>query len=310
MTGSRLVHCAAVAAVVVSTRSPARGGTDPFADAVTSHAGGANPAPGYGDPATVLGAPERFTGEDVFPQVVSTFNPPWGTGEIFSIGAGGHVAVSFDEPVADDPRNPFGIDLLIFGNAGLLDSAYPDGICGGLFADEGGVVEVSADGIAWVTVPGAIVDTMFPSDGWLDAEPYAAAPGAVASRFTRPVDPALGILDFLGLDTTGVRTLYDGSGGGTGIDLAATGLPAICCVRISNPGSPRTTAAMEIDAFADVTPSADVDADGTVGIVDFLALLKSWGACPGAPDPCAADVDRDASVGVTDFLAVLEEWDR
>jgi hypothetical protein len=308
MQASILLRCAAVAAALVA--APARGGADPFADVIISYAPGANAAPGYLVPETALGAPERFTGEDVFPSVVSAFSPPFGTDEIVSIGAGGHLAVSFDVPIADDPRNPFGIDVLIYGNAGFLDEAYPNGICGGLFAEEGGVVEVSVDGVQWVVVPGAVVDTMFPSDGWLDTGPYDTVPGEVPSVFTRPVDPDLGIFDFLGLDTAAVRALYDGSGGGTGIDLASTGLASICCVRISNPGNPRLVPSIEIDALADVTPATDLDGDGAVGIVDFLALLKAWGTCPGAPDPCIADVDRDGAVAVTDFLALLKDWDQ
>ena len=120
----------------------------------------------------------------------------------------------------------------------------------------------------------------------------------------------LDIFDFLGLDTAGVRALYDGSGGGTGIDLASTGLASICCVRVSNPGRPRLVPSIEIDAFVDVTPATDLDGDGAVGIVDFLALLKAWGTCPGAPDPCVADVDRDGAVAVTDFLSLLQDWDQ
>jgi hypothetical protein len=44
------------------------------------------------------------------------------------------------------------------------------------------------------------------------------------------------------------------------------------------------------------------DGDGTVGVVDFLALLAEWGEV-GAP----CDFDGDG-VGVTDFLAMLAQW--
>ncbi len=43
------------------------------------------------------------------------------------------------------------------------------------------------------------------------------------------------------------------------------------------------------------------DGDGTVGIVDFLALLAAW----GGTGPC--DVDGDG-VGITDFLELLGNW--
>lgn len=43
------------------------------------------------------------------------------------------------------------------------------------------------------------------------------------------------------------------------------------------------------------------NSDGTVGIVDFLKLLKHW----GLPSPC--DVDG-GGVGIADFLALLSHW--
>jgi uncharacterized membrane protein YeaQ/YmgE (transglycosylase-associated protein family) len=48
----------------------------------------------------------------------------------------------------------------------------------------------------------------------------------------------------------------------------------------------------------------DIDSDGQVGVVDFLALLEAWGPNPGHP----ADVDGDGNVGVVDFLALLGNW--
>jgi hypothetical protein len=44
------------------------------------------------------------------------------------------------------------------------------------------------------------------------------------------------------------------------------------------------------------------DGVGTVGIVDFLAMLAGW----GLPGPC--DFDGDAQVGITDFLLLLANW--
>jgi hypothetical protein len=53
-----------------------------------------------------------------------------------------------------------------------------------------------------------------------------------------------------------------------------------------------------------LTP-ADLDADGIVGVNDFLAMLALWGPCP---DPCAPDLDADGAVGVTDVLILLGSW--
>ncbi len=48
---------------------------------------------------------------------------------------------------------------------------------------------------------------------------------------------------------------------------------------------------------------ADLDGDGTVGIIDFLDLLAQWGTFPGSPP----DFDG-GGVGITDFLFLLGQW--
>ncbi len=48
----------------------------------------------------------------------------------------------------------------------------------------------------------------------------------------------------------------------------------------------------------------DLDRDGFVGILDFLALLAAWGTDPGGPP----DFDGDGDVGVNDFLELLANW--
>ena len=306
---TRILAVGAITAPLLSR--PLIAGDDPFADQLISYDQGANATPGYTDATTTLGSPERFTGEGVFPGVVSVFNPPFGTDEIVSIGAGGHLEVRFDTPVTDDPANPFGIDLLIFGNAGFIDVAYPGGVAGGLFGDDGGIVEVSADGVTWFEITGVHADGLYPTVGYLDAGPYDGRPGAVLSDFTRPVDPALVTADFTGLDLAEILTVYAGSGGGAGIDLASVGLAEACCVRITNPGAPARTPSLEIDAFADVAPvfaAADLDMDGVVGITDFLILLGAWGPCPAPPLDCPADLDGSGDVGIDDFLNLLAAW--
>ncbi|MHC4218473.1 MAG: hypothetical protein ACYSU7_08455 [Planctomycetota bacterium] len=308
---SLILALGAVCATVPVITAPARAVDDPFADEVISYEPGANPAPGYTDPLTALCAPQRFTGEGVLPSVVSPFSPPFGIDEIVSIGAGGHLVVRFDTPVTNDPGNPFGIDLLIFGNTGFIDADWDNGIVGGVFGDDGGLVEVSADGIEWHLASGVPADGMLPTSGYLDAGPYDEQPGSAPTTFTRPVDPGLTIGDFTGLWHEEVVALYDGAGGGTGIDLADAGLATARYVRITNPGDPATTPPVEIDAFSDVSPQgspADIDNDGVVGITDFLMLLSDWGPCPPSPGCCPSDVNGDGEVGVGDFLLILAGW--
>ena len=52
------------------------------------------------------------------------------------------------------------------------------------------------------------------------------------------------------------------------------------------------------------------DNDGTVGILDLLALLAAWGACADPLEACFADFDCDGNVGILDLLNLLANWDR
>ena len=287
---------------------PASADDDPFADAIVEYVPGSNAVPGYTDPAVSLGAPARFTGVPMDPMIVSVLNGPWRPAEIVSIGAGGRLVLQFDTPVTDDPFNPFGIDLLIFGNAFFAAGPGGDSCANPAFCfSEGGVVEVSTDGEAWVEAVGVDGDGMFPTEGYLDrVDPYDTAPGLIESDFTRPVGPSLQLADFGGLHYTDVLDLYRGSGGGAGIDLAPLGLAAISYVRITNPAGAFDTP--EIDAVADVAPRwpGDADGDGIVNVADLLAVLAAWG--PARPAGWDADFNGDGEVNVLDLLTVLAHW--
>ena len=58
-------------------------------------------------------------------------------------------------------------------------------------------------------------------------------------------------------------------------------------------------------AAATLVGAGDIDADGTIGITDMLALLAAWGECV---DKCRPDLDADGFVGITDFLILLGNW--
>ncbi len=48
----------------------------------------------------------------------------------------------------------------------------------------------------------------------------------------------------------------------------------------------------------------DVNGDGTVDVVDLLAVVGSWGVCNGCPE----DVTGDGLVDVVDLLAIIAVW--
>jgi len=227
-------------------------GSSPFATDVIGYDAGTNAVAGFTNELTVLGSAERFTGEGVFPGVVSPFNPAFGVDELVSIGSGGYLEVGFDHAIRDDAGNPFGIDFLIFGNAGFIDSQFPNGVVGdtpGMFGAGGeATVMVSQNGLDWVTVETRALDLM-PTMGYADSGAFDSTPGSVLTDFTRPVDPSLTLSDFAGLSLSQIVDVYDGSGGGIGFDLAGTGLEEVSFIRLEN----HSGIAFEVDAFADVS---------------------------------------------------------
>ncbi len=49
----------------------------------------------------------------------------------------------------------------------------------------------------------------------------------------------------------------------------------------------------------------DFDADGEVGITDFLWVLGNWGPCPHCPELFCPDINGDCAIGIDEFLALL-----
>lgn len=221
----------------------------PWGASVASFDVGAGGVPGYDNPLAVLGEPTRYTGVGVFPSAVTMFNPPYGTDELFSFGYGGHVTIAFDQPITNDPSNLYGIDLIIFGNGGFIDEAYPNGQITDpalLFGAGPMRVLVSENGVDFVDL-GTFTEGLFPTQGYLDVGPFDEDPGSLLTDFTRPMNPALTADDFSGLSYAQALALYDGSGGGTPIDIGPSGLESVWFVRIEAvaPG-----ATVEIDAVA------------------------------------------------------------
>ncbi len=228
---------------------------DPWADHVVSYVQGTGVGNDFvtgnpiNNPLTALGEPTRFTSDPAnFGGPTTPFSSAYRDDEIVSIGAGGSLTLQFDEPVVDHPLNPFGVDLLVFGNA-FYSIDFDTSLATGAVDDDSGLIEVSANGVDFFPVTGS-ADGPFPTVGYLDVtEPFPSVDGAVLSDFTKPVNPAA-LGNVAGMSTSQIIAAYDGSGGGLGIDISSTGLASISYIRFSNPlGSLKTP---EIDAVADV----------------------------------------------------------
>ena len=195
----------------------------PFASTVVHYTAGSNVPAGYDDPTASLGAPTRSTGDGPYDGDVTPFNAPYLPDQVVAIGAGGSLVVGFDQLVTDDPSNPFGIDLLIYGNA-FLGIDFETGIADGVIFGEPARVSVSQDGLTWVDADGIFADALFPTLAYQDPTGPFSSGGTIPTSFTRPVDPSLTRADFVGRDIAQIAALYDGGAGGVGLDLADLGL--------------------------------------------------------------------------------------
>lgn len=252
----------------------------------------------YANPENALGHPTMFMAVDEeWGGVVNPANSAWKGGELFSLASygteyanpgemdgPGYVAIEFDHKVVDDPANPFGLDFIVFGNAGATwddSSSYtpttdPASVSlNGTGWPEEAKVEVSQDGKKWHAVDTErTADGFAPTLGHLyepdraDADLYEGNMwwGRAASA-TKPVDPSIDFADLKGLTLADVCRRYNGSAGGTGYDISKLPLSTdekgrkwIRYVRISgvyvedNGEGDSGYTAPEVDAVADVAP--------------------------------------------------------
>lgn len=258
----------------------------------------------FDDPNTALGRPTIDTTGDGWyipllnPVPVVIAAPAFRSFELTSVGTGGELVLKFNRPVTDDPSNPYGVDLIVFGNAfrqvgggqgwtnGDPDLVTPNGP----IVVEPGLVSVAQDpnGPWYTFADGPYADEFPPTLGRLivddpnDADPNLGTWNdwwGGPTDPTRPLDPNDPNMTASGLSgkTVGeVARLYNGSAGGTGFDIGSLGLAWIQYVRIQD--DPATNSSTEIDAVADVAP----------GVVLELTLLnEDYGEVDISPNPVA-----------------------
>lgn len=235
----------------------------PFGSSVVSYSAGSGTNASFNDPSVALGEPSRFTPGE-FGGAVTPFAAPFRGSQVVSIGVGGQLTVGFAQPVTNDPLNPFGVDLLVFGNSFFFDPATFGPTANAVFGNRG-QLEVSPDGVSWTLVPSIRPDGVFPTLGYSDlSDPYSPTAGSVPTDFTRPVDPAFA---WQGLGMSAVVAGYAGSGGGAGVDIGALGLSEISFVRVTVPTG--ETGIVNIDGFSDV---AAIPTPGTVVVLGLACF--------------------------------------
>lgn len=257
--------------------------------------------PQFNDPVRALGAP--IGGGTLFA----------GNSKVVTLGGfGGSITLGFARHVQDDPRNPFGIDCIIFGNA-----FWPGGDPLRRFA-EAAVIEIAADvnnnGLAddpWYLIPGSHIHDAGSQqrDGRyiLPEIPFAAPPLINSDPNEEEVfgyadaTPVLRLGDLDGDNLIDDATItperfytvpddpYEvgitpGSGGGDGFDIAwaidpATGEPA----HLRGFDFIRITTAVDADSGELGEVSAEIGGVAIVGpaVTPIFAPLS----LPGAPGP-------------------------
>jgi hypothetical protein len=241
--------------------------TNDFAVQVIS-TNGMDPRPQYNQPYAVLGRPTlRFydaLGEENVHRVKIVEPPYWtdpnGSNVIFVIPSGGQVTVDMGRKIYDDPNNPYGVDLIVFGNSFFIGTGYVDDnsdlwnydLSSGVYGHPT-IVSVSPDGTNWYAYD--TVTTLFPQNAYRwDGTNHSWADDELNP--TRPLNPAVYGMVFNWQPTALELQPFINSVGGTGYDLSESGFPWIQYVRIQ-PGAGTYTV---IDSIAAVNPAAVGDA--------------------------------------------------
>lgn len=302
-----------------------------------------------------LGRPTIDTSGDFgMPAKVPTLPvfPSWRGSELVSIGRPvdpvhadqpGLLVLKFDHKVFDNPLNPYGRDLIIFGNSLIAfgnNSYWKNGnpnsmYCGSSFAGEQGLVKVSQDGVTWKDFPTPDPEANPPV---LGADDFAPTLGRVYDSVhpdtslgswnlwwghptnpTLPLNPSLTASSFAGKSVAQAAQMYGESAGGTSFDIGTlslatdptTGWKWIQYVRIEVPyvdleEYPETPASVEIDAIADVFARrpGDANLDGVVDVGDLGILSTNYGLTGKVWESGNFDGDLSGAVDVSD-LAIL-----
>ncbi|HHU14147.1 MAG: PQQ-binding-like beta-propeller repeat protein [Kiritimatiellae bacterium] len=282
---------------------------DPFATALVPDLtnGPYHSSAMWKDPAAVLGKPCVADKDDLWPsqgasvREISLVWPAWnkGTTNASLVGTpyasapaaqlqnngcglkqGGQIVVEFAQAVSNDVRNPYGIDLLVHGNAFFTGGGFtysnsnleaymlPTFGGGGTFGEPVTVsVAQYAEG-PWYTYTNVFGDTLWPTQPFMwdwEAHDWSSQ----EMDWTKPVDPALAAAGITNISAARAISLYNGSAGGTGFDLAESGFEWIRYVKMTDPNNKQG----EICGLVDVA--------AYLGTYRVGAVLSEYGTVAG-----------------------------
>ncbi|MEJ0088442.1 MAG: hypothetical protein WDM80_01580 [Limisphaerales bacterium] len=240
---------------------------------------GASP---YNDTNCILGAPATRFYESVskpatrvkIVEPAYNYAPDKTNKLIITLNTGSSIIAKFNQPVYDNPANPYGMDFEVFGNAFYAGNGFSSDTAnmniykltsGGFYEPTkvsvspgytGQPGEIAGDASTWPWYRydnGPYADTDCPTQGykWNRAETNWTDE---VMDFTKPVNPALKTkLNTSGstLSAADAMDLYDGSGGGTGFDLKPSGFAWIQYIKVE--GIAGFTGG-EVDAMSIIRP--------------------------------------------------------
>lgn len=291
---NKAVYCIATMILVGGAASA---WASPFPTELVSYSSSLTGSSLYNDPYAVLGKPStKFNNRTVAnPEIrrVKLVEPAFNVGPsaeklITTLNTGQQIVVKFDHPVTDDPNNPYGKDFLVFGNSFYTGSGTVSdasnmntymlsggGVFNGAGFFEDVVVSVSQNGTDWYTYSsGPYGDNAYPTNAYL-WDSVNAQWTDTETDFTKPVNPNVfnALIGQSGVSAAAAIAAYQGSGGGTGFDLAGTGYDWIQYIKVEGVTG---HAGGEIDGFADVAavPEPATMALLALGAVSMVARRR------------------------------------
>jgi hypothetical protein len=273
----------------------------------------------YNDPTAVLGRPTlKFINSGTNAHRTKIVEPPFniapdGSKVITKINSDGQITVNLGRKVYDDPNNPYGVDLIVYGNS--FFSASGAGTIGDgtdldaamLSNSPGGhptTVSVSQDGTNWFTYNNTPV--LFPDNAYRWDETNHSGTDEQMNP-TKPLNPSVPAMSFGGQSAASGLNQFFGAAGGTGYDLKASGFPWVQYVRVQ-PGPGTYTV---IDAIAAVDPVVVGDAlsitpDNLASGITNLVFQKPDDSSQNLISlhfDSVSDIAKISTVGLSEFSA-------